>query len=118
MVSVETSFNKEPNVEIRKDKINRQTTDDFAFRHGPRRDGTILRKDGSTLDLYDLNTRKTIQVNTLNKEPNTVPDDVPCRPHWTSAILTFQRLQLKMAYKSKTKLRGRIMKQIRRKVSK
>jgi hypothetical protein len=118
VVSVETAFNKEPNVKIRKDKINRRTTDDFAFRHGPRRDGTILRKDGSTLDLYDPNTLKTIHINILSKKPNTVPDDVPCRPHWTSALLIFQRLQLKMAYKSKTKLRGRIMKQIRGKVSK
>ena len=108
VVRVETAFNREPNIKIGKYKINRQTTDDFAFRHGPRRDGTILRKDGSTLDLYDLNTRKTVHMNTLSEEKNMVPDDVPCRPHWTSAILTFQRLQLKMKYKSKTKLRAKI----------
>jgi hypothetical protein len=118
VVSVETAFNKEPNIKIGEDKINGQTTDDFAFRHGPRRDGTILRKDGSTLDLYDLNTLKTIHINIINEEPKMMPDDVPRRPHWTSALLTFQRLQLKMAYKSKTKLRARIMKQIRRRVCK
>ena len=47
-----------------------------------------------------------------------IPDEVPRRPQWTSTLLTFQRLQLKMAYKNKTKLRARIMKQIRRKVRK
>jgi hypothetical protein len=36
VVSVETAFNKEPNVEVGENKTNRQTTDDFAFRHGPR----------------------------------------------------------------------------------
>jgi hypothetical protein len=69
VVSVETAFNKEPNVEVGENKINRQTTDDFAFRHGPRRDRAILRKDGSMLNLYDLNTLKTIHNNISKEEP-------------------------------------------------
>jgi hypothetical protein len=55
VVSVETAFNREPKVRTMKNKVNRQTNDDFAFRHGPRRDGIILMKDGSILNTYNLN---------------------------------------------------------------
>ncbi len=81
MICVETVFDKDPNVKVGESKINRQTTDDFAFRYGPRRDGTILRKDGSILDPYDLNALKTININILNKESKVIPDDVTRRPH-------------------------------------
>ncbi len=55
LVSVTTAFDNEPNIQVKERKVNWPTTDDLAFRHGPRRDGTILMKDGSILTLYDLN---------------------------------------------------------------
>jgi hypothetical protein len=70
VISVKTAFNKEPNVKVGENKINRQTTDDFAFHHGPRRDGTILRKDGSILNLYELNTLKALNNNIIYEEAN------------------------------------------------
>jgi hypothetical protein len=97
VVSVETAFKEEPNVKVGENKINRQITDDFAFRHGPRRDGTILRKDGSILNLYDLNTLKTIGTNIINEKPEMkrkILDEVPRRPQCTSTLLIIQRLHL------------------------
>jgi hypothetical protein len=107
-----------------KNKVNTRVTDDFAFRHGPRRDGLILQKDGYILTITDLNPHETeqntnktmiIQETKMNQK---LPDETSHRPQWTSALLTFQRLQLKMAYKSRTKVRARIMKQIRKRVKK
>jgi hypothetical protein len=96
VVSVKTMFNEEPNITRKDNRINRAVTDD-----------NILRKDGSILTLYEL---KPIGEKQLL-------DEAPRRPQWTSALMIFQCLQLKMAYKSKTKLRARIMKQIRMKVN-
>jgi hypothetical protein len=116
VVSVKTMFNEEPNITRKDNRINKPVTDDFVFRHGQRRDGNILRKDGSILTLYELNPLKVIETKTIGEKQ--LPDEAPRRPQWTSALMTFQRLQLKMAYKSKTKLRARIMKQIKKKLNK
>ncbi len=48
-------------MEIKERKVNWPTTDDFAFRHGPRRDGTILMKDGSILNIYNLNPLENLK---------------------------------------------------------
>jgi hypothetical protein len=48
VVSVTTAFNNEPNIQVKERKVNWPTTDDLAFRHGSRRDGTILMKMGSS----------------------------------------------------------------------
>jgi hypothetical protein len=123
VVSVDIAFDTKPDKqETGKNKVNTRVTDDFAFRHGPRRDGIILRKDGSILTITDLNPHETEQSTNKNmiiqetKMNQKLPDETSHRPQWTSALLTFQRLRLKMAYKSKTKLRARIMKQIRKRV--
>ncbi len=91
VVSVKTMFNKEPNITM-KNRINKPVTDDFVFRHGKRRDGNILRKDGTILTLYELNPLKVIETNPIGEIQ--LPDEVPRRPRWTSALMTFQRLQL------------------------
>jgi hypothetical protein len=116
VVSVKTMFNEEPNIARKDNRINKPVTDDFVFRHGQRRDGNILRKDGSILTLYELKPLTMNNTNLISGKP--LPDEATCRPQWTPALMTFQRLQLKMKYKSKTKLRARIMKQIRMKVNK
>ena len=61
IVSVETAFGRQPTMETKERKVNRPTTDDFAFRHGPRRDGTILMKDGSILNIYNLNPLENLK---------------------------------------------------------
>ena len=95
VVSVKTMFNEEPNIASKDNRINRPVTDDFVFRHGHRRDGNILRKDESILTLYKLKPLKVNNTNLIGGKQ--LPDETSHRPQWTSALLTFQRLQLKMA---------------------
>ena len=111
IVSVETAFGRQPTMETNERKVNRSTTDDFAFRHGPRRDGTILMKDGSILNIYNLNPLENLKPEKPKFEQE-LPEANP-RPQWTSTLLSVQRVQLRMGYKSKTKLRARIMRQIK-----
>jgi hypothetical protein len=96
-----------------------QLNDDFAFRHEPRKDGTILLKDGSILTLQDLNPLMKANTNIVKQQHTAdrteIPDEAHRRPQWTSTLLRIQRLQLKIRYKYKTNLRSRIMRQIRRK---
>jgi hypothetical protein len=77
VVSVKTMFNKEPNITIKENKTNKPVTDDFVFRHGHRRDGNILRKDGSILTLYDLNPLKVIKTNLIGEKQ--LPDEASLR---------------------------------------
>jgi hypothetical protein len=100
VVRVETAFNRESNIRTMENKVNRQTTDDLAFRHGPRRDGTILMKDGSILNIYSLNSLNILKPE-KPKTKQELPDETRRRPQWTSTLLKIQRLQLKMRYKNK-----------------
>jgi hypothetical protein len=79
VVSVETAFDREPNVRTMENKVNRLTTDNFAFRHGPRRDGTILMKDGSIINIYNFNPLKNLKPE-KPKRKKELPDESDRRP--------------------------------------
>ncbi len=42
--------------------VNKESTEDFAFRNGPRRDGSIRKKDGSILTVDDQPYPKDTQI--------------------------------------------------------
>jgi hypothetical protein len=65
VVSVMTAFNNKPNIQVKERKVNWTTTDDFAFSHGPRKDGTILMKDGSILTISELNPLMKVNTNII-----------------------------------------------------
>jgi hypothetical protein len=81
VVSVTTAFKNEPNIQVKERKVNWTTTDDFAFRHGPRKDETILMKDGSILTLYDLKLLMKINTNVITKQRTTDGTKIPDEAH-------------------------------------
>jgi hypothetical protein len=122
VVGVTTTFNNKSNIQVKERKVNWTTTDDFAFSHGPRKDGTIIMKDVSILTISELKPLMKFNTNIIAQQHTAcetkIPDEAHRRPQWTSTLLKIQRLQLKMRYKNKTKLRARIMRQIRKQETK
>jgi hypothetical protein len=79
-----------------KGEMNKIFSDDFAFRHGPRRDGNIRNKDGSLLTLNEL-----LPLTKTNS---------------STSLKTTRDLNKEKRFKSKTKVRAKMMREIRKKV--
>ena len=70
-------------------KRDREKDEVIAYLIGPRKDGLILNKDGTILDVNENPSRKRKAVNksTRNKDTRTCPNDLPnidhtpLRPH-------------------------------------
>ena len=97
---------------------NKKFTEDLAFRYGPRRDGIVKMKDGTLLIPHGplpLTTTFTLmKTNSHHDERRDSPRDEPTKLRWNHHVLSYQRRNLKMRYKSKTKGRAKLMKAIRR----
>jgi hypothetical protein len=101
-------------------KRDREKDEEIAYLIGPRKDGLILNKDGTILDVNENPSRKRKAVNksTRNKDKNSndLPhiDHIPLRPHWTEQLIVFQLGQLKKGHKMRRqKIAIKLMRQIR-----
>jgi hypothetical protein len=98
--------------------INKQSTEDFAFRNGPRQDGIIQRKDGSLITIDECPYPKQSQPRKPFKKEKGLPEVGLEPPRWSPLLLTLQNRKLRMKYKSKTKVRAKLMRAIRKHVLK
>jgi hypothetical protein len=87
--------------------VNKESTEDFAFRNGPRRDGIIRKKDGSLIIIDDPLYSMTLQTTKGRpKEEGEIPENDPTLPRWSPLLMRIQRQTLKMKYKARTKIRA------------
>ncbi len=99
--------------------LNKESTEDFAFRNGPRRDGIIRKKDGSLIIIDDPLYSETLQpTNGRPKEEGELPEQDSTPPRWSPLLMRIQRQKLKMKYKSRVKVRAKLMRSIRKRVPK
>jgi hypothetical protein len=98
--------------------VNRESTEDFAFRNGPRRDGSIRKKDGSILTVNDQPYPKDTKPEKALKEKERLPENEVTLPRWSPLLLVIQRQNLRRGYKSRTKVKAKLMRVIRRHVPK
>jgi hypothetical protein len=98
--------------------VNKQSTEDFAFRNGPRRDGIIRRKDGSLITIDECPYPEQRQPRKPLEREKGLPETGLKPPRWSPLLLTLQNRKLKMKYKSKTKVRAKLMRSIRKHVIK
>ena len=98
--------------------VDRQSTEDFAFRNGPRKDGIIQRKDGSLITLDEDHYTDPSQPERALTRERAIPETGLAPPRWSPLLLTIQGRKLKMKYKAKTKVRAKLMRAIRKQVLK
>ena len=98
--------------------VDRQSTEDFAFRNGPRKDGIIQRKDGSLITLDEYHYPELSQSERSLTRERGLPETGLAPPRWSPLLLTIQGRKLKMKYKAKTKVRAKLMRAIRKQVPK
>jgi hypothetical protein len=99
--------------------VNKESTEYFAFRNGPRRDGIIRKKDGSLIIIDDPLYSETLQpTKGRPKEEGELPEHDSTPPRWSPLLMRIQRQKLKMKYKSRTKVRAKLMQSIRKRVPK
>ena len=92
---------------------DRNKDDTLAYLVGPRRDGRILNKDGTIIDVNEAFVKKIIRPHALPNNSQPAPNDVAIRPTWTRQLIAFQRNQLKKGHKrGRQKIAIKIMKQI------
>jgi hypothetical protein len=116
----QTDRNPIPKTKDGKTRISMINLEDVAFLIGPRRDGDIQRKDGTILTFKQ--TTATLNPLQSTREPSLEPiaSDSSSQPtfsehlSWTGHLMRFQRFTLKMGYKSKSRLRAKLMKIIRK----
>ncbi len=104
-------------------KWNRERDEVIAYLIGPRKDGLILNKDETILDLNErfLKTEKKVTTLTTMRETGTRLDELPdtdqapLRPHWTGQLIAFQRSQLRKGHNMRRqKIAMKLMRQIRK----
>jgi hypothetical protein len=100
--------------------VNKESTEDFAFRNGPRRDGIIRRKDGSLIIIDDPLYSETLQpTKERSKGEGELPENDSSTPRrWSPLLMRIQRQKLKMKYKARTKVRAKLMRSIRKSIPK
>jgi hypothetical protein len=98
--------------------VNKESTEDFAFRNGPRRDGIIRRKDGSLIITDDSLHTEPSQFKKPLKKENELPAKGIAAPRWSPLLLVLQHRKLRMKYKAKTKVRAQLMRSIRKHIPK
>ncbi len=99
--------------------VNKESTEDFAFRNGPRRDGIIRKKDGSLIIIDDSLYSETLQPRKERpKEEGELPGNDSTPPRWSPLLMRIQRQKLKMKYKARTKVKAKLMRSIRKRVPK
>ena len=96
--------------------VNRESTENFAFRNGPRRDGSIRKKDGSILTVDEQPYPRDTQPERVFKEEKRLPENEVALPRWSPLLLAIQHLNLRMGYRSKTKVKAKLMRSIRKNV--
>jgi hypothetical protein len=89
----------------------------LAFLIGPRLDGIVRMKSGQILHvtepiIFQHLPKENNQPDEINLKE--IPEDEMGPPRWTRHIFTHQRQNLKMQYKRQTKLRRKLMRQIRK----
>ena len=98
-------------------KRDRNKEDTLAYLVGPRRDGKILNKDGTIIDVNESFVITIPRRSAL--PPNGLPasTEATIRPTWTRQLIAFQLSQLKKGHKmGRHKIALKIMRQIRRTV--
>jgi hypothetical protein len=99
--------------------VNKESTEDFAFRNGLRRDGIVRRKDGSLIVIDDPLYSKTLQTTKeRSKDEGESPESDPTPTRWSPLLMRIQRQKLKMKYKARTKVKAKLMRSIRKHVPK
>ncbi len=96
--------------------VNKESTEDFAFRNGPRRDGSIRKKDGSILTMDDQHYPKETQPEKVFKEEERLPENEVALPRWSPLLMAIQHLNLRMGHRSKSKVKAKLMRSIRKQV--
>ncbi len=96
--------------------VNKESTEDFPFRNGPRRDGSIRRKDGSILTMDDQPYSKDTQPEKALEEEERLPENEVALPRWSPLLLAIQHLNLRMGHRSKSKVKAKLMRFIRKQV--
>ncbi len=92
----------------------RQRGDGLAFLLAPRLDGKIMKKDGLIIDTNEPMTKQPTEYQPTheNQLPIVAAHDGP--PQWTQRLLAFQRQQLTKGYRKRTKLKAKLLRQIRK----
>ena len=96
--------------------VNRESTEDFAFRNGPRRDGSIRKKDGSILTVDEQPYPKNTQPEKAAKEEERLPENEVALPRWSPLLLAIQHLNLRTGHRSKSKVKAKLMRSIRKQI--
>jgi hypothetical protein len=96
--------------------VNKEYMEDFAFRNGHRRDGAIRKKDGSILTIDDQLNPKGTQPERACKKKEGLPEEGTTTPRWSPLLLAIQHLNLRMGYNSRTKVKVKLMRDIRKHV--
>ncbi len=96
--------------------VNKESTEDFAFRNGPRRDGSIRKKDGSILTVDEQPYPKNMQPEKAAKEEEGLPENEVALPRWSPLLLAIQHFNLRTGHRSKSKVKAKLMRSIRMQV--
>jgi hypothetical protein len=88
----------------------------MAFLIAPRKDGRVLNKDGTIIDINECPTTKGQQQTVILSKELPVILKAAIRPHWTKHLLAYQRQQLRRGYKKKDrpKVMMKVLRQIQR----
>ncbi len=87
----------------------------IAFLVASHKDGRILAKDGTIIDVNERPQNEVTQEDLTLNDELPVTKEAYTRPHWTQHLMAFQRDQLKKGYRIKTTQRSaKLMRQIRR----
>ncbi len=99
----------------------REREEVIAYLIGPRKDGLILNKDGTVLDIneYPSRTKKQATESTkkqgTGKRSNDLPRQATLRPHWSKHLIAHQLGQLRKGHKmGRQKITMKVMRQIRK----
>jgi hypothetical protein len=107
-----------------KTQMSMSNFDDLAFLIDPRRDGSIKSKDDTVLTLNELTTTLYSLPSTRQPSLKPITSDSPPQlrsiavPSWSGHLMRYQRYNLKMGYKHRTKMRSKLMKHIKKVVPK
>ncbi len=84
----------------------------LAFMLRPRKDGRILNKDGTILDVNDSLTNNVDQQEDTQNAELPDPKETTARPLWAKHLMAFQRGQLRKGYRAKrSKIMIKVMRQ-------
>jgi hypothetical protein len=107
----DSSYSQESD-EDKSNSVNKTATNYVAYAIAPNVPGTVAtRTECQPIPLSNRYDNLYLQADI--DEPVPAMEQTSSPPKWTGHVMRFQSLQLRMAYKKKTQVRARLMRQIR-----